>query len=346
MTKFNRKQKTKGEITVNISHRSPNDPLHEWGDIIELICLISKDGFISIAEIKDRIQDYPEEYQINSEDVGLSFDEDEKPYGLDIAEKEDKLELFVGECFEHLKIREQIFNKWGSYPFVIENDVIRRREDRKPIHYFYLFLLLASTGYALHQTDHEAIAISFERISQEVTKNFLKGSAEVHIFGTSDNSRYKGNLLAKFQQLSQDLGLKLKTDLNRYINKFNKGDYGLDIVAWIPIDDSLYTLTIFGQCACTPEWVNKQFSISKDRWQNVFDFIATPAKIIFIPFFFRKSETEWENPMDIHDCITIDRLRAIYFLHQNFELGDLSFFSNTKGYSVVENLVNFREGFV
>jgi hypothetical protein len=142
-------------------------------------------------------------------------------------------------------------------------------------------------------------------------QNYLPSNAKVYVFGKNryNQGRYTGKLWYKINKLAEDIGEGVRANEDNF-SPYNTGDHGLDIVGWIPFDKNTPGfITVFGQCACTPKWVDKQHETKSDRWTPVISFTAYPNNMIFIPYCFRNEFGKWHNKTCIHKSIVIDRLR-------------------------------------
>jgi hypothetical protein len=145
----------------------------------------------------------------------------------------------------------------------------------------------------------------------------MPAHAAVHLFGKNaerSTGRYTGRLVAKLRLLANDLGEVVRFDTDEFSER-DFGDNGLDVVAWIPSGDSLNgKIVIFGQCACTPEWVAKQHSSADDAWYEVMSLMARPVNVCFIPYDFRRPDGRWYKRSSIQRTVVIDRRRLMYQL--------------------------------
>ena len=90
--------------------------------------------------------------------------------------------------------------------------------------------------------------------------------------GLNDSGPYSsGTLWKKLNRMALDIREKVVCKKNDF-KPSNTGDAGLDLVAWLPLEfDSEMRrgfFVMFGQCACTRDWVKKQFETSYDTWKN------------------------------------------------------------------------------
>ncbi|NJM06763.1 hypothetical protein HC891_12145, partial [Candidatus Gracilibacteria bacterium] len=111
-----------------------------WADYIELLCFANADGFVSQADVLDRIRE--------RKDLGGELDEVEEEVTegsrLAAAEIEDKWTYQVIEWFEHLQYRANTFRSF--YPFSLQGEglALQRYTEISVLQKFYFVLLLAS----------------------------------------------------------------------------------------------------------------------------------------------------------------------------------------------------------
>lgn len=304
----------------------PREPLfnaYAWADYVELLCLFSIDGQITRADVVrhyGRRKDLGEEpvAEVSSEDAEESRDDSDEEWLT--TEKKDKVELQIDDWFKHLKFRIGSFTDF--YPFKLSDDehTLSLLSPLSDAHRLYLFLLFASNlGYfSQHQT---TLTSNFEVISREALKSLLPQQAEVHLFGKSaaKSARYSGSLWKKINILAADLNEQVVADKSEF-SPHNTGDKGLDIVAWVPIEDATPNqLFVFGQCACsTDEWSDKQSSSSREAWSQTITLSSPPNNVAFIPLCFRRANGRWHVRHQIRETILIDRLRFVLLLGKTY----------------------------
>lgn len=296
-----------GEVLRNLdSLPSANQrETNRWADYVELRCLTSLDGEVSDADLLDHFRDRRDLGELDDEAAEASN-----------PERTDKEETQLNDIFLHLQYREASLGE--SYPFsVLEGNILRCDQDSiSAKQKLYIFLLLAAN--LKYVRDSGKVTSSFERISRDVLAKLMPRRAEVHIFGTSASSqrapRYSGTLAQKVQKLASDLSESVMLQPGS-VAPTNTGDGGLDLVAWVPVGDTQPgRLVVFGQCACTTEWVTKQHSSKVDAWRKKMSFTADPVNVVFIPFFFRSNGGDWFADQDIHGGVLMDRMRILELL--------------------------------
>lgn len=308
------KNKKKDDLLERISIKLEKIPegkdFYVWGDYIELLCLVNVDHEVSKAYILDRL--------FEREDLGESHIEEEEEE--DVAVYRDKNELFIDDCFRYLASRLAMVE--NSYPFQLtpDGDTIIRIPSLTRKHYLYLFFLYAANlRYTAPKALTNILTSKFEHLSASALRSSLPDHAEVHVFGTSaeQNGHFTGSLWNKIQTLAEDLGESPRVTQASF-SRHNSGDNGLDIVAWIPLGDRVPGLfVVFGQCACTLDWVTKQFSSSAQRWRSYIPITAEPYNVAFIPHYFRDSAGVWYAEHEIAGTVLIDRMRFIHALKSN-----------------------------
>jgi hypothetical protein len=237
-------------------------------------------------------------------------------------EANDKWEQRADDWFSHLAYRVGAFHDF--YPFKLTRDsgVLQLRKSKNSLtvkHKLYLFLLFASNLRYFGNKEISSISSIFEVISLDALETYLPSGATLHMFGKHplNTGRYTGLLWTKLHTLAEDLKEEVIC-LKENFKPTNTGDAGLDLVAWLPLEDLSNHLPgflfVFGQCACTPEWVTKQMETHYDTWSNYISFTAYPSRLTFIPFCFRKANGSWYEKTKIRKTSVIDRLRLINLL--------------------------------
>lgn len=316
---------------------------HVWVDYIELLCLVNIDRHLSKSDVLDQVRteidDMPrglsDEVEIDSEDTDVNDTLDIRE--LQPAVENDKWSSKVSDWYRHLSFREKAFGK--SYPFSLSSngDVLRVKRQTTGDARCYVFLLLAS-NLRYCRSSIDPLTRSFEILSAEVLRNYLPLSAEVHIFGTSTrvDGRYRGSLWTKVNKLSQDLGEKIVASQGA-ISVNDNGDNGLDIVGWVPCGDSnTHRIVAFGQCACTPKWIEKQHSSGTEAWRRIMTLSVDINNFVFIPFCFRGVDGTWHRSVDI-TSILIDRLRFLHLMR-----GKFSIFKQQSAFGIVDTALKQR----
>lgn len=318
---------------VKLNDRPRQSDPHIQADYIELLCLVSLDKAISKADI---LGDYQAEADL---DMNLAA-EDESTDTEPAAVSDRRLQR-INELFEQFIFRSVAFGEF--YPFEITGNqsVLKLRDQTSQVsqkQMLYIFLLVASSLRVFDKATEQIITSSFEAVSLSALKSYLPSNARVKLFGKSSLEKQEQaptKLIEKIRKLAEEIRETLAVDLEKEFKKSNTGDGGLDIVGWLPIgDEAPGFILLFGQCACTLDWVTKQHSSSYDTWRNIINFTVPPNNIVFIPFCFRDAGGVWLRKIDIHSSILFDRLRIVNLLRM--QDGALENLPN----SIVEEVLN------
>lgn len=327
--------------------RLPGSPqLHRWADWAELLCFM--DGQLSVPDLGSGIEERTDDMAIELSDDCEPDDRNNDALGQEsdsVDEFKDRIAGRSREVFNYLFARAEAYQE--SYPFELDANgrVLRPREPR-PDRLIYLFLLAGSLlRYVPSKSAQVAVAAQFEWLSLEALRRELPSRAEVRLFGANSvrTGHYSGTLPEKIGQLANDIRERVLIELEDDFDPGDRGDNGLDLVAWIPPDDPAPgLLTAFGQCACTPDWVQKQHSSSVDAWEPIFRFTVDPVNYCFIPFDFRKPDGNWYARHSIHNSVVMDRRRILAAFGQPDENGN---FSGTPGLLELLDLEAIRRAY-
>lgn len=231
------------------------------------------------------------------------------------SEFRDALANRVGDIFSYLIDRS---DRYGViYPFDVDRDqrIISLR-DLTEARRLYLLLLACSALRYVGNADRTTLTSKFEIVCLEMLRRIFPAHAEVHLFGKNSltSGKYKGLLFHKIKELAKDLGEECFARESEF-EVGDTGDNGLDVVGWIPVADSLPgRVTVFGQAACTPEWISKQHSSSAAAWRSMIPFTVDPQNVVFIPYDYRNPEGGWYIRRHIQQSIVVDRHRLIHTL--------------------------------
>ncbi|MGV0046849.1 hypothetical protein ACRU43_13455 [Mycobacterium colombiense] len=298
--------------------RLPGAPqLHRWADWGELLAYTAAAGSLSISELSETTERREDYIDAESEDEQDPRETEHEPL-IDAAREEpaqfrDELAKRAGDIFRYLAGRSMRYG--AAYPFEIDQDeqliIVRELTDQRRL---YLFLLTcASLRYITNRPQINALTAKFELLALNAVRQMLPLGSEVHLFGANPiaATRYTGLLFGKLKLLADDLGEILLVTEDEF-ERGNTGDNGLDVVGWVPLgDSSAGRITVFGQAACTPEWVSKQHSAHASSWSLTMTLTADPINMIFIPYDYRKPSGEWYNKRHIHKSVVIDRYRMM-----------------------------------
>lgn len=289
--------------------------INRWADYIELCCINNADHIFSIDDLVDH---YLEE---NGEHIERGENEH--------SEKYDALINDFEKCFEQINFRSQSLKE--NYPFDIDPDgnSLSLKAELTEYHLFYFFLLFASHPGIFKDRCYE-LTHAFEDLSCAILREISPKSAVVHIFGTSrhddDKTEYKGNLRSRLKKLASNIfAVTAKTFDDDPQFDVPAGDGGIDLVSFLALDEAPFIPLAFGQCACSyDDWVDKQTSISYDRWRSRFSYLAPFLQYMFVPFYCRRADGTFEHPADISTCL-IDRHRILkIFMNSETSVDDFT----------------------
>lgn len=293
--------------------------LHLWADLVELACIYQPDGMISCESAIIE--------PLGLKGVGGDFRSDDDIFideGIDTVletERDDEVSVIARDLIQYLITRSELLG--FLYPFAIDDNsgIVTYKEKLNQNHLLYIYFLFSANLRLFSLNEQHLLTRDFELISAFALKSMLPPSAEIRHFGTANNQRFKGYSGNKKKKLS-DLAADLKT-ITRLtgLPSFDSGDAGIDLVGWLPFDDSApFMPSYFAQCACTAddeEMLKKQYGVSAKEIGNMFDRVF-PSSIMFTPSCYRNGEGTW---VKIHriSSIFIDRIRLMKLLSQNFK---------------------------
>lgn len=280
-----------------------------WADYGELLCLDSSDRMSTVDDLFDIVHDLRDERD-GDDSPEDADDDDATALGPD-----ERRVAWASDLVNHWAFRARMFGE--HYPFTVAGGVLRAKlGQRTAAQRLYLFLLLAGSGRYLARPAHSRLTRTFEEVSLQALKQYLPPSATAGLF---HRGLYIGNLFKKIESLASDLG-ETCTAKAQDFKRRNVGDGGLDVVAWVrfPGDDDLGRgfLTVFGQCACSPEdWESKQTSVDDREWRKRIDLQVSPQPVLFIPFCYRAADGSWPSREGLRpNTVLVDRVRIMRLL--------------------------------
>lgn len=313
-----------------------------WCDYVEMLCLVTRGGFISRGEIIDAAFKEGKEFAASQEEIlddileisdfDDSDDDESIPEDLDsqraaIGSKagriSDNINRIVNDWIDHLQSRSVMFDI--SYPFVVDAEsgtiAIRERKSLTIYHKLYIYFLLAANLKIFPKDLATKIAADFEFICFDAQKlmfplSLNEFTSETHLFGKNpDNSGlFQGNLADKYSQLAGMINA-FKVDVTS-LRAVDSGDRGIDIVSFLGFkDDKAFGIpVILSQCACSySDWKKKQFDHDPKRYRQLLLFDVEYLRFMFIPFFYRANSGQWYDTTEV-STIVFDRLRLMKIL--------------------------------
>lgn len=284
--------------------------LNLYADFVELIAVNCSEDGLTIADVQDRF-------------FG------EKDYTT--AEQRDIDESFLQSIF--LLIEERVYSYTEHYPFIYDGTILKIKADLTSKNKLYLSLLFSSK-LNLFKDFKTELTTEFETISFSVLKEFLPQNSILKEFGK--NTTYTGNAINKIRQLANDLEL----DVNEYelggVGERNQQERGLDLIGWIPFNDSCKNKIIFlAQCACGKDYESKQHDTR--RFEQYLEFYKTkPQHTMFIPYSLLnvRAKKFYHSDLIENDFLIFERKRIIELHNEDFD-GSASF-------NIVESFLSYQ----
>lgn len=318
-------QKYFSAVNIKMSLKPAENLTHLYADYLEMVSLFSNSNYISSSDLLDRFRD---EGLITKRKA-----DDEQ------AEDNDKHEHWVNQIFEIILERKILFQ--DDYPFeILGNNKIKLKsiDDLNDRHKLYLFLLASSCLY-LFEIFESDLTKEFESVCYEALRKFLPSHSTVKSFGK--NSDYTGTAVEKINNLASDLKVKVN---NAYLNKISKKgnqERGLDIIGWIPFNDSVANfLSILCQCACGKEWYKKLNETR--RYENYYEFHCNkPVHAMFIPYALINYQcSDFHQADEITDSLLFERKRILNYV------SDTTFFNALNSKSIIDKCIEYEEDIV
>ena len=256
---------------------------HTLADFAELLCLLTQDRICSRETIADQIKDVG--------DSSIS-------------------ESALDDCFSHLEWRAKSFE--GLYPFTVDKNskTFSAPEELNQIYHLYILLLLCANLPFLENRSN--ITDAFERLAITALERSWPQGSNIHPFGKNETT-YIGTKAERINKLATDIGGHGLCN-DKTFRARDSGDGGLDLVAWIGLDEyeTRNIPSALGQCACSrTDWVSKQTEISRDRLNPMIHPSHPWMQMIFIPHCFRNNHGGWAVDGEIASTIIFDRLRIV-----------------------------------
>lgn len=298
---------------------------HLYADYLEVVSLFSNNNYVSSSDLIDRFKD--EGF------IACKENDDEQ------AESNDENEQWINSIFDIIVERENLFG--DDYPFEVSgNNKIRLKDSvsQNNRHKIYLFLLLSSCLNNFKKFEPE-LTTEFESVCYQTLSSFLPTHSTVKSFGK--NSDYSGTAIEKINKLAEDLRIKVDDSSINEISKKGTKDRGLDIIGWIPFDDSVSNfLSILCQCTCDKDW-NEKLSETR-RYENYYRFHRNkPVHAMFIPYaLINVQDSVFHQSDEIHDSLIFERKRILNFVKED------TFFDSFKSKVLVEKCITYEEDIV
>lgn len=279
---------------MNLSVPAASDPVERVADWIELQTILSASHQFSIETIVREIR------------RGGSTDAVEGSEGDRGSETSQKI---AQDAFLEIENRIRACSNEGAYPFVVENGLIRLKDDWNKAPYSLLLFLSVTKP----TSGHKGSAVLFERLCRYAALHYFGGPTNNAValrFGSPRKSP-----IARFHQAIDSLCVDVGEGGGCRIPRKAKhlGDDGLDIVVWRQFPDSRQGKLIgFGQCATGDvNWSGKVSELDGTNFVKKWfrsTLVVDPVRLFFVPR--RVPSDDWEN-VGIDAGILFDRCRIV-----------------------------------
>lgn len=329
-----KKSKTAEPILDKAMSRPTGSDLYIWCDYIELLCLVDKDRRLSRGRVLELLDDTAQMHGertdadvVNPPDVmadaDVDDDDDDDPDAFDgvppgVGHVGTRNEMRVAGWFANLAFRIKLFG--DAYPFKLSDDgkELEALPVDTPPRLLYVQMLMSASLRLVPKPRRDELTESFEETSHEIFKQLMPLGWEVHRFGAKGANRYQGLLYDKLVALSKDLRGTFMLKRRDY-KPNDRGDGGLDLVAWHPMgDDVREGLPIaLAQCGCTSDgdaWSMKSLEASPSKLAGKLHVFHPWATYYFMPHDLTEAvgaQIDWQQKAKLTSTIVIDRSRLI-----------------------------------
>lgn len=278
-----------------------------WADYVELMCLCSRNDFISSGNFQAQVQEAADVQA----DTLHNENHDATDQDAD-ARMDDKVSARWADIHQRLEARSQNYPGW---PFTLERKVLRSNfDDKNPSHRLYAALLIASSLRLCHKQRSNEVTAAFEEIAYHWLRNSLNEHWVVKPFGAHQRlpGAYDGTLLEKLKALAADIHANLAKRPEEYDPR-DTGDAGFDLVAWLDMGDQRGNIpVIFGQCACSPtDWESKQLDVTPAASEAHLTLQHPGSGYCFVPHDLSAGDNNWQRASHIKRTVMVDRLRLL-----------------------------------
>ncbi len=275
------------------------DETNYFADFVELLTVFASEDGISYGDIHDRFFGEPDENNT--------------------SEKNDSNESFIDSIFSLIEERTNLYE--ASYPFSVNERLVKLKDNLSTRQKLYLFLLMSSSLDVFKSFNSE-LTTDFETLSLKAMQAFLP-NAIVKPFGK--NTEYKGTAIEKIKKLAQEIGLPTKEYELTQIGKKNNQERGLDLIGWLPFPDNCQNKIVFlCQCACGKNLEYKNHDTN--RFENYYVYYKTkPQHTLFVPYsLINPKEGKFYHSDYIEEnCLLFERLRILNLIANEKNLAEL-----------------------
>ncbi len=299
-------------MNFDIGDLNPNTP-HLFADLAELVLMVGYNGrnYLHKNDLEgviDRGVISPEE--LDEEADAASTSEAINETG---AERNERRERQLEDVLTQLAFRSKAME--GFYPFEVEGEFLKIRENLTSKHRVYKLLLACSRLRSFKESGiNQLWAKAFTKLSKIAMKGLVPNHAEVRIFDANSEDRtsyYSTNLKEALKILGKDLAVRI--DEIECDKAGTSGDGGLDLVAIVNFDDGARTsYALLGQCGAQEKnWPKKTLEAHSIRYKNFFHMIFELPGVMFTPVCYRNSDGEWSNVQSANGILLVDRIRML-----------------------------------
>lgn len=280
---------------------------HLWADFVEFKVLTHIDKAYSRGDLHSLINRAKDtDAEISNIGSGLT----------------KKIENRWADIINFIETRITIYT--DTYPFILSDDKDTISIDIDNLtnkHNNYIKLLISSCLRHFRPSEIYKLTRLFEQISLEVFRQVMPKGSSVYATwanpGDNSTPRYSGNKFQKLKSLGNDIRCELKQGED-YFDSSDTGDAGVDIIGFHGLEDEREGIPIsFVQCGCSPEFKDKVYSSSYERFSHLFSVMHRWSNYFFSPHDLRNSKGNWVSREDYNNVIVVDRLRILKISSQN-----------------------------
>ena len=293
-----------------------SDDVYEWADFIELRAICHPDRAFSKGDlfgVLNRGRDRSSDATNDNDGVFLSTVEstttsNEFPSRSPAGRWRDAITFING--------RISVFGP--DYPFQINGDTVELLDSIGNGAKLYLVLLISASMRYIPRTRRNEVARQFEEHSLAVFEKIMPMGMEVRAAWARGGAAapYQGTLFEKLQLIAADIRARFNCRPEDF-RANDRGDGGIDIVAWHPMGDDREGVPIaMAQCGCSrDDWSFKHLEASPAKLGHQLSVMHPWSTYYFLPQDLRKG-SNWAQKSDMGHAIFVDRLRIIRLARQ------------------------------
>lgn len=332
MVRPSKKPKVAEPILDDKMSRPTASDLYIWCDYIELRCLVDTDRRLSRGRVLELLDDTAQMYGEETDADVVNPSDGATPAPNVDGDEPDALndgllgagqvgtrnEMRVASWFANLAFRAKLFG--DAYPFKLSADgqELEALPVDSTLRELYVQMLVSSSLRLVPKRRRDELTEPFEETSYTIFRQLMPLGWEVHRFGAKGASRYEGLLYDKLVALCKDLHGKFGLE-RRHFKPNDRGDGGLDLVAWHPMaGDEREGLPIaLAQCGCTSdgdEWSSKSLQASPAKLSGHIQVLHPWSTYYFMPHDLTEAagtQIDWQQRANVTSTIVIDRSRLI-----------------------------------